>query len=295
MKRRIRIALKIVTTLAVVCIVFLWFVGTALTASANRPVKLPGNLAESPVTFASASGAQLKGNFLAGTPGKGVIILMHGVRGNRSDMADHAQLFLAQGYSVLLFDFQAHGESAAKRITSGYLESMDAAAAVAFVRTNSPGEKIAVLGASLGGAAAVLAEPPLQVDGMILELVYADIDRAVKNRTAIVLGDWSRIFSPLLTWQLKLRVGVNADWLNPEGKIAQISCPKLIIAGERDRHTTVADSRALYAAASEPKELWIVPEAGHVNLYAAAESEYEKRVLAFLERTLRGQTNSSAK
>jgi fermentation-respiration switch protein FrsA (DUF1100 family) len=294
-KRRIRIALKIAGALASVCVLFLWFVGTALTASANRPVKLPANLSASPVTIASASGAQLRGNFLAGNTSKGVIILMHGVRGNRSDMADHAQLFLAHGYSILLFDFQAHGESAAKRITSGYLESMDAAAAVAFVRTNASGEKIAILGASLGGAAAVLAEPPLQVDAMILELVYPDIDRAVKNRTAIVLGNWSRVFSPFLTWQLKFRVGVNADWLSPERKIAQINCPKLIIAGERDRHTTVADSRALYAAASEPKELWIVPNAGHVNLYAAAQSEYEKRVLAFLERTLRAGANLQSK
>src|SRR5262249_2287144 len=155
---------------------------------------------------------------LQGKAGKGLVILMHGVRGHRGEMAGHAQFLSRAGYSVLIFDFQAHGESSGSQITSGYRESMDASAAVAFARERCPGEKVAVLGVSLGGAAVVLADHPLRIDAAILELVYADIDRAVKNRVAIVLGNWARPLSCLLTWQLKPRLGVDRDWFSPVQK-----------------------------------------------------------------------------
>jgi alpha-beta hydrolase superfamily lysophospholipase len=265
--------------------VFSWLVGSALMAPARRAVTLPPAFAGAEVTFHSDSGATLRGNFLQGERGRGVVILMHGVRGNRGDMAEHATFLQAHGYSVLLFDFQAHGESSGEKITSGYLESRDASAAVAFARAKAPNEKIAILGSSLGGAAALLADPPPKVDAMILEMVYPDIQRAVKNRIAIVLGNWARVFSPLLTWQLKPRIGVDADWFSPIERIRKLRCPKLIIAGANDRHTTLEDSRALFAAAAEPKELWIMDNAAHENLYAVSRREYEQRILSFLEKS----------
>ena len=284
-KSRIRNLIIVAAILLVAGVCFAWVVGSSLIAPAQRAVTLPENFAGTEVIFPSASGSTLRGNFLKGQPGRGVVVLMHGVRGNRGAMAKHAQFLHAHGYSVLLFDFQAHGESPGRKITSGYLESMDATAAVEFACKQMPGEKIAILGASLGGAAALLADPPLPVDGMILEMVYPDIRRAVKNRIAIVLGNWARIFSPLLTWQIKPRVGVSADWLSPERRIASLRCPKLIIAAANDRHTTVADTRSLYAAATEPKELWIIENAAHENLYARTGPEYERRILAFLEKS----------
>jgi len=38
----------------------------------------------------------------------------------------------------------------------------------------------------------------------------------------------------------------------------------------------------LFERARAPKQLWLVPNAGHVDLHRAAREEYEKRVLAFL-------------
>ena len=196
-----------------------------LTAPRRAQVTLPPLFNGTEINFASRSGASLRGNLLRGKAGSGVVILMHGVRGNRGAMAEHAEFLHHAGHSVLIFDFQAHGESSGEKITSGYLESMDASSAVEFARKEFPREKMAVLGSSLGGAAAVLAEPPLQIDAAILELVYADIDRAIKNRIAIVLGDWARPFSALLSWQFKFRLGVNPRWFNAVEKIQFLSCP----------------------------------------------------------------------
>lgn len=212
---------------------------------------------------------------------------MHGVRGNRQAMAGHATFLAKSGFTVLFFDFQAHGESAGKIITNGYLESFDAAAAVDFLKSQIPGEKIVILGSSLGGAAAVLADPPLAVDGMILEMVYPDLERAVKNRIAMVCGDRARPLSFLLTWQTRFRIGVPTDWFSPANAIVKVKCPKLLIAGKQDRHTTFEDTQVLFSAALEPKELWLVENAAHENLRALAEAAYDARIIQFLERCLK--------
>jgi fermentation-respiration switch protein FrsA (DUF1100 family) len=59
----------------------------------------------------------------------------------------------------------------------------------------------------------------------------------------------------------------------------------LIIGGTVDQHTAADDTRRLYAAAHEPKELWLIPDAAHVD-YLRASRDYERRVLAFLDRAL---------
>jgi alpha-beta hydrolase superfamily lysophospholipase len=134
--------------------------------------------------------------------------------------------------------------------------------------------------------AVVLAEPVLKVDAAVLELVYADIGRAVKNRIAIVLGDWARPLSWVLTCQLKPRIGVGPERFDCVTRISRLTCPKLVIAGAKDQHTRLEDSKGLFEAASEPKELWIVEDAAHQNIHAMVREEYEKRVLGFFGEKL---------
>ncbi len=54
----------------------------------------------------------------------------------------------------------------------------------------------------MGGAAAILASPPLQADAFVLEMVYPTIDDAVTNRLTMRLGSWARVWTPLLVLQL---------------------------------------------------------------------------------------------
>lgn len=226
------------------------------------------------------------GWLVARQPDKGVVILMHGIRANRSQLVDHAEFLFHAGYSVLLFDFQAHGESIGKHITAGYLESRDAAAAVDFIRQRFPDKKVCADGFSMGGAAAVLAKPPLQVNAMILQSVYPTIDQAVTDRLEIRFRWLGKFGTPFLTWQLKPRLGFGVNDLCPIQQVGKITAPKLFIAGTADRDTTLPESRALFDAAAEPKQLWLVDGAAHVDMLAFDKDEYEKQVLDFLGRNL---------
>lgn len=265
-----------------------WIAGSVLSAPARRVVgDLPPGLTGRSVQFQSDSGATLRGWLLPGRKGAGAILLLHGVRGSRLQMLERARFLSSAGYAVLLFDFQAHGESTGDAITNGYLESRDARAAVEFLRSNSAGEKIGIIGVSMGGAATLLSDPPLPADAIVLEMVYPTIEQAISNRLTMRLGGWASVLTPLLTVQLKLRAGISADALHPIAHVGKATAPKLFIAGSEDRHTTLNESKELFAAAAEPKELWVVEGAGHVDAHVFTAQEYERRVVLFFEQHLR--------
>jgi fermentation-respiration switch protein FrsA (DUF1100 family) len=286
--RRRKLGGALVVSAAILGVIFVWAIGGVLIAPANHPVgQPPANLHARSVEFPSASGATLHGWLVAGQPGKGAVILMHGVHVNRRVMAPRAEFLARAGYSVLLFDFQGHGESIGKNITFGFLESRDATAAVKFVRDNFPGEKIGVIGVSLGAASALLAQPPLPVNALVLESSYPTIYQATEDRLVMRFGFLGKLATPLLICQLKPRLGIGLDDLKPIRQVGKITAPKFFIAGTTDCDTTLPESQALFAAAAEPKQLWLVARAGHVDLHAFARAEYERRITEFLAANLK--------
>jgi fermentation-respiration switch protein FrsA (DUF1100 family) len=90
----------------------------------------------------------------------------------------------------------------------------------------------------------------------------------------------------MLLVQLEPRLGVGPSQLCPIDHIGQADCPVMVLSGAEDRHTTTEETRRLFAAACEPKQLWIVPGAAHVDLHRSSPEEYQRRVLAFLAKSL---------
>jgi len=268
-------------------------VGLMLSAPARAIVGAPpADLNAETVAFQSGSGATIRGWFVAGRPGGGAVVLMHGVRGNRSPMVPRARLLREAGYSGLLFDFQAHGESTGSRITFGHREGRDAVAAVDFLRRRMPGEKVAAIGVSLGGASALLAPGALAVDALVLEGVYPDIDAATANRINVALGPWlgplaSRPLARVLAWVTSPLLGITPAELRPIDRMADVRAPLLMLIGALDTYTTVAETTAMFERAPEPRSLWVVEGAGHVDLQAHAPEPYRLRVLGFLSARLR--------
>jgi len=265
-----------------------WWVGSILIAPAVRSIAAPpASLDAREVTFSSSSGSTLHGWLVPGQSKGGGVVLAHSVRSDRREMIGRAEFLRASGYSLLLFDQQAHGASPGENITFGYLESLDARAAVAYVRSELPDERVGYLGVSQGGAAALIGSEPLEVDALIVEAVYPTLREAVTNRVALRLGPVSRLVAPFLLVQSGLRIGVDPDSIAPIHGIADIRAPLLLIAGARDRHTTLAESERMFAAAREPKELWVLREAAHQNFHELEPRGYEQRVLEFFAKHLR--------
>ncbi|WP_268991828.1 alpha/beta hydrolase [Dyella choica] len=228
------------------------------------------------------------GWFVPGVEHQGAVLLLHGVRANRLSMVDRARFLHTAGYAVLLIDFQASGQSPGDAITFGYREADDVKAALRYLRHQLPGERIGVIGTSMGGAATILAGPDAQADAIVLEQVYPTIRQALEDRLAIRLGTVGRWLAPVLLATLHGHLDIYPEQLRPIDHIGSLLSPKLLIVGDRDRHTTLAESYAMVQAARAPKELWIVRSAEHVDLCRYAGDAYQRKVLQFFAAHLRG-------
>ena len=124
--------------------------------------------------------------------------------------------------------------------------------------------------------------PPGTLDAVVLESVYPVLDEAIENRIRMRLGPLAPVLTPLLTAQLPLRLDITADDVRPIDHVALLGCPVLVVSGTADTHTTEAETRTLFDAASEPKQLLLFEGADHTDLHAFDPETYEREVLAFL-------------
>lgn len=261
-----------------------WYVAGKLVAPCPQVVgDAPVDVPAVPISFDSQSGSTIAGWRITAEPSKGVVLLLHGIRGSRLSMLERARFLFDAGYSIVMIDLQAHGESSGENITIGYLEQHDVTGAVNFTRKHYPGEAIGVVGVSLGGASALLASP-LGIDALVLESVYPNLRDAVHNRVTQKLGPLSAIPAELLLLQLKPRLGFFPSELRPVDHISKVSCPIFLLSGTEDRHTTQRETENMFMLAQEPKELWLVKGAVHEDLFRVASQQYKRKLLSFLDR-----------
>lgn len=269
-------------------LIIAFLVGELVTGSAPTATEtLLTDLPVHPVRIPASNGTDVHGWLVYGKGGNGAVLLVHSIRSNRVEMLSRARFLSELGYHTLLIDLQAHGETPGSRITFGARESENVEAAVNFLRTTFPNERIGAIGVSLGAAAIVLARHDLRLSAVILESLHPTLEEAVENRLKLFLGEYGTFFLPLLLFQITLFTDTPIDQLSPIERINNLNSPLLIISGTKDKHTTPPETERLFAAAREPKELWIVPGAGHFNMHEYAGRTYEQEVSGFLEHYLR--------
>lgn len=269
-------------------IAFTLYIGHQLVASVPRIIgPPPAYMGGETVKFKSASGSQIVGWLSETEDASGAILLLHAIRADRRSMSQRAKFLRDQGYHTLCIDFQAHGESPGENITLGYLEAMDAAAGVAYLRSRYDTLPVAVVGTSLGGASALMAHYENPPEAMVVEGVFADAETGVGNRLDMRFGHHGRLLTPLLTWQIQPLLGIDADRLNTVRAAERVVTPVFVLYGSEDRHARPVEANAIYAALGGPKEIWKVDGAAHVDLHQFAGAEYEERVSKFIATYLR--------
>ena len=124
-----------------------------------------------------------------------------------------------------------------------------------------------------------------------LKAVVADSSFASGETLVARFDNWFRLpafpFSFVVPLAIRFNLGLTPADLAPVNAVGQIApTPVLIIHGEQDSGIPAADAMALYNAAGEPKELWILPGVGHAAAWGAEREEYERRVLGFFRQYL---------
>lgn len=273
-----------------------WMAGTRLVSSTPHAVPLPGDFRAQAVSFPLSDDGNVKrsvhGWFVPGA-GKGAILLLHGIRADRRQMLDRARFLSASGYAVLLIDLPGQGASRAPAITFGLKEADGVAAALGWLKGQAPGQPLGLVGVSLGAASFMLCKTCPRVDAVVLESMYPTIEEAVEDRLRMRAGIFAAPLSKLLLWQLPLRLDIEPAQLRPIDAMAGLRMPLLVAAGERDMHTTIAETRRIFAAAPQPKTLWEVQGAAHVDLHRFAPREYEDRIGRFFADSFKGRMTAA--
>ena len=244
------------------------------------------------IRFISADGTILRGWFLpANGRAKGVIVCCHGVDSTRLALLRPARALHRAGYAVLLFDFRARGESGGERCALGYRETDDLLAAVAWLKTRPDCRALPLgaLGESMGGAVALMAaarNPAIQC--VIAESPFARLDHAVSYHFQSLFGAGGPIFGVPTRWIGERLIGKNCAEIAPVAEISRIAPrPILLIADGDDRLCPPSETDLLFAAAGGAKQLWTVPNAGHIGAKSIQPAEYDRRITAFFDACLR--------
>ena len=237
------------------------------------------------VAFRDHAGLTLRGWWIPGTRHQ-TIVMIHGWTSSRREPMGKAGYLLDAGYNVLVFDLRGHGQSDGDYTTLGYSEPDDVATAVTFARSRDPGP-IALFGFSMGGALAV--ETGARDDGVsavIEDSGYGSVENVYRAGFQRITGLPPIPFGlPLVAiGQLDLRVPI--DSVRPVTDAARLHKPLLAIVGTADHVVPPAEGFDIFHAAPGPKELLVVPGAGHVDGYRVDRARYERTVLGFLAGAL---------
>jgi uncharacterized protein len=235
------------------------------------------------VKFKSGDGTALKGLFLPAKklPAKATIVQFHG---NGENMTSHVLFcwwLLAEGYNVFSFDYRGYAGSEGSPSIKGAVA--DGIAALDYVRSRKDVDpsRLAVLGQSLGGAiapAALVLGSTAGVRAVILDSTFSSY-RSIARRK---LGElW-------LTWPLQYPLSLLfPDSRSPRRYIAKLGVPLLMLHGDADDVVPLAEGKALFAAASEPKELWVIPGGKHTDGLTVFHREMREKLLDWLDGKLK--------
>jgi pimeloyl-ACP methyl ester carboxylesterase len=245
------------------------------------------------ISFHTRDGLELKGWFIPSTTGeKRTILMCHGWGDNKGELLKQT-CFLNEngGFNLMYFDFRSHGESEGEITTIGGLETIDFDAAIEWLRKEKPefAKAVGVFGLSMGAAVTVSSMPKHpDLRCACVESPFSDY------RTVIKRWGWNHMkvpYYPLVALTLVLLRSRVKDpeivRFNPVEAAPKISPrPLFVIGGENDRLMTPKDVRKVFAAAREPKQLWMVPDAWHAKCREAAGLEYDTRVTGFFSRNI---------
>ena len=195
-----------------------------------------------------------------------------------------AQDFSRLGYNALLIDFRGVGGSSGNKTTIGFKEAKDVAAAIHYAQQQKLTAPIVLYGISMGSAAVLrsVAVENVNPGGIILELPFARLVDTVKSRLRYRKIPPVPVAELIVLWG-SLQHGFNGFAHNPVAYAKDVRCPVLLLHGQRDPWTSVAEIEEIFQNFPGPKTLVIEPKAGHQRLVGANPQLWYDQVRQFLD------------
>ena len=254
-------------------------------------IGLRNDAAMKEASIRAEDGATLRAWTLIPQNGNGAaIILLHGQGDNRAGMLGNAEFLLQYGYSVLLPDARAHGDSGGTIATYGVEEKGDLVRWYNWLEQSQAPHCIYGLGESMG--AAVLLQNTAKQPGfcaVVAESSFSSFREAAYIRLGegFGTGPWlgRTLLRPAVETGLlyaRIRYGVDLALASPIEAVASSQVPVLLIHGLADTNMPPYNSERMKAANPAVK-LWEPAGAGNCGAAEAAPTEYRWLIVAWLK------------
>ena len=235
----------------------------------------------------SADGLRLHATWFPQGECKKIVICFHGY--TSQGMKDYLGLsgyYLKNGYSMLLVDERAHGESEGKYIGFGCLDRIDALKWINWVLRKC-GEDVEILlhGTSMGGATVLMMsslELPAQVKGIVSDCaftspkeVFSHVLKSMYHLPAFPVMNISNFLN-------KRFAGYGLDECNAAREVKKAKVPILFIHGSGDTFVPYSMCETMYENCASSKKKLIIEGAAHAECYYKDTDAYENALTEFI-------------
>ena len=235
----------------------------------------------------SADGLRLHATWFPQGECKKIVICFHGY--TSQGMKDYLGLsgyYLKNGYSMLLVDERAHGESEGKYIGFGCLDRIDALKWINWVLRKC-GEDVDILlhGTSMGGATVLMMsslELPAQVKGIVSDCaftspkeVFSHVLKSMYHLPAFPVMNISNFLN-------KRFAGYGLDECNAAREVKKAKVPILFIHGSGDTFVPYSMCETMYENCASSKKKLIIEGAAHAECYYKDTDAYENALTEFI-------------
>ena len=231
----------------------------------------------------------LDGRFFRGDR-PSLVILASGYGDTQDQMLSIAEFLHQAGFGVVTYNSRARAPSGGEYVTLGALEPQDLLSIVDYlaVRRDVDANRIGVLGVSMGGAIAILgAARDRRIRAVVDDSGFSDVPRVIAASFEHFIHLPAFPFAPLTIAIADSRAGIDVSRVRPMDVIGAISPRPVLVIHETDDDVVPVDhSLRNFAAAGQPKDLWLVPGKQHGRAHTIAKSEYENKVVKFFEAAI---------
>ncbi len=229
------------------------------------------------------NGESLEAWWIPHTAVRGVVLMFHGYATCKESLLAPAAALHNLGYAVFMVDFRGSGGSTGYDTTFGLREGKDVAASVAYVQRTWSTRPLVLYGFSMGTAAVLraVAAEGVQPDAIILEAPFDSMLNAVRVRFDDV-GFPASPASELLVFWGSVQQGLDGFEHNPATYARAVTCPALVLHGDRDSRVTNEQALAVFDHLAGRKQLVNFPGAGHELLLLRAPNRWTSAMGEFL-------------
>ena len=294
-----RVTHAVVICYAMLCILAAIFLGELAFRPQRMPVRkrksaeataarFGANLRD--VSVSARDGVQLRGWFASPANANGdAVILLHGVGDNRQGMMGFAELFLSNGFAVLVPDSRAQGESGGKFPTYGVEESDDVHRWFEWLAAQQRPRCIFGMGESMGAAILLQSvREETRFCAVVAESSFASFRQIAYVRVGQFVGTGTWLGKVVLRPAVELAFlygritrGISLTDASPEEAVVGSRVPILLVHGLSDNNIPFRQSEWIRSHDPADITLWEVPGAGHCGAVSVAPQEFDNRVLGW--------------